>query len=86
MDSLSRCILELLGQRAPAASICPSEVARAQADDEAQWRGLMPSVREAATALARCGVIEITQGGTQLDPDARAAGPIRLRRGPRFPG
>ena len=86
MDSLRRCLLELLSQRAPAASICPSEVARAHSSDEGQWRALMQPVREVAMDLARRGLIEITQGSARVDPDAAVTGPIRLRRGPRFPG
>ena len=86
MDLLASSILDLLRQRAPEASICPSEVARAQPGHAAQWRGLMPSVREAAVALARCGEVEITQRGTPLDPNVPMIGPVRLRRGPRFPG
>lgn len=76
-------IIELLAKRAPA-SICPSDVARALADDEATWRALMPAVRKAATELARDGFIVITQGDRQLDPSDVLFGPIRFRRGPAF--
>ena len=41
-------IFELLARRAPGASICPSEVARALASAPSDWRALMPQVREVA--------------------------------------
>lgn len=82
---LAATIVELLARRAPTATLCPSEVARALCTDEAAWRALMPAVRDAAFVLARRGAIDITQGGTTRDPDAPLVGPIRLRRGPAFP-
>jgi len=78
-------ILTLLTQRALSASICPSDVARSLSDDEAEWRALMPSVREVAVKLAQEGRVLITQRGATLNPDVSTRGPIRLRRGPRFP-
>ncbi|MEW5310209.1 MAG: hypothetical protein WDW38_002026 [Sanguina aurantia] len=65
---IAATIVKLLGQRAVTASICPSDVARALADDEPRWRALMPAVREAAAALAREHRIVITQGDHRLDP------------------
>ena len=57
-------------------SVCPSDVARALADD---WRPLMDDVREQAAALADDGRVRVTQGDETVD--ARTArGPIRLRR------
>lgn len=73
---LAAAILELLAQRRPGASICPSEVARAEAPDD--WRPLMPRVREAAARLAAAGRLRVTQGEHTVD--ARTArGPLRLR-------
>jgi hypothetical protein len=72
-----RAILELLGRRAPGATICPSEAARAIDPDG--WRARMDEVREAAFALADAGDVEITQRGTVVD-GRTARGPIRLRR------
>lgn len=82
---IAAAIVELLRQRAPSASICPSDVARALADDEPAWRALMSPVRDAAAALARAQCIVITQGTDRVDPDDVDRGPIRLRRGPKFP-
>ncbi len=77
-------ILTLLRRRDPASSICPSDVARALADGPA-WRTLMPQVREAAKILAHSGAVVITQGDAVVDPEALLHGPLRLRRGPKFP-
>lgn len=79
-------ILRLLSLRAPAASLCPSDAARSLCADEARWRALMPRVRSVARDLARKGVVQVTQRDATLDPDDAWDGPIRLRRGPRFPG
>ncbi|WP_441295050.1 DUF3253 domain-containing protein [Luteibacter sp. 9135] len=83
---IAASIMDMLSRRSSEASICPSDVARALADDETTWRALMPSVREVAAELARHGVIIVTQGKSTLDPADIAHGPIRLRRGERFPG
>ncbi|WP_062645697.1 DUF3253 domain-containing protein [Streptomyces maremycinicus] len=79
-ERLERAILDLLGQRRPDASVCPSEVARSVhrgADDG--WRRLMEPTRAAAQRLSQAGRVEITQGGEPVDP-ATARGPIRIRR------
>jgi hypothetical protein len=73
---LERRILALLGARAATATICPSDVARAAAED---WRPLMEPVRRAARRLVASGDVEIVQGGTVVDPSS-AKGPIRIRR------
>jgi hypothetical protein len=78
-------IVLLLRQRAPTASICPSDVARSLADDEPAWRALMQPVREVAAALARQGVVTVTQGSATVDPADIDRGAVRLRRGPAFP-
>ncbi len=82
---IAATIVDLLRKRAPDASICPSDVARALKDNEAAWRALMPSVCKTAAALARAKCIVITQGTDRVDPAHVDHGPIRLRRGPMFP-
>ncbi|MFJ6784168.1 DUF3253 domain-containing protein [Streptomyces yangpuensis] len=79
---LERAILELLDRRAPAATICPSDAARAvyQGDDDG-WRALMEPARRAARRLVAAGEVEVVQGGRPVDP-ARARGPVRIRRTP----
>jgi hypothetical protein len=48
-------IFALLDARAPTATICPSDAARALGADEAAWRALMPEVRQVAAELVRAG-------------------------------
>ncbi len=71
-----QAILDLLGQRDPGKTICPSEAARRLGGQD--FRALMPTVRLAARALAQAGRIEITQRGQPVDLDT-VSGPIRLR-------
>jgi hypothetical protein len=71
-----RAILELLAQRDPGKTICPSDAARALAGDA--FRGRMDAVRDAARELVAEGEIVVTQKGEVVDLDA-ARGPIRLR-------
>ena len=67
-------ILHKVTVRGAGKTICPSEVARALAQD---WRGLMPQVREVAAGMAARGEIAVTQKGAPVDAVA-ATGPIRL--------
>ena len=71
-----RAILDLLAQRDPGKTICPSDAARAMGGDG--FRPLMPVVRDAARALVAEGRIEVTQRGEPVDLDS-ARGAIRLR-------
>lgn len=77
---IAQAMLQLLGERAHAASICPSEVARALEDDEAAWRALMPRVRAVAADLQDAGRLRITRGNEVLGRNELEGGPIRLRR------
>jgi Protein of unknown function (DUF3253) len=79
---LERTIGELLDQRRPDASICPSEAARAVDPDG--WRKLMPTARAVAGRLATAGAVEVTQGGVVVDVGS-ARGPVRIRRPPAGP-
>lgn len=72
-----RAILELLDQRAPGKTICPSEAARALSGE--QFRDHMDLVRDAAWKLADEGAIEVTQHGEPVKRES-VRGPIRLRR------
>ena len=74
---LERTIDELLDQRRPGTTICPSEAARAV--DPAGWRELMPAARAAAGRLVDAGRAEVTQRGEVVDV-ATARGPVRIRR------
>lgn len=78
---IATCIAALLDQRAVGASICPSEAARAVAEERAQnWGVLMGPTREVAVRMAIAGAIEITRKGALLDPHDIGRGPIRLQR------
>lgn len=68
-------ILQLVADRGPGRSVCPSEVARRIRPDD--WRPLMPDVRRVAGQLADEGKIRVTQRGSAVDPET-ARGPIRL--------
>lgn len=77
---LEATILDLLGQRARSATVCPSEAARVVgAGDEDTWRPLMEPARRAARRLVASGDVVIVQGGQVVDPST-AKGPIRIRR------
>jgi hypothetical protein len=69
---IERTILELLHQRDEGKTICPSEAARALADD---FRPLMDDVRRVAEGM---GEVEITQKG-RVVALGEVRGPIRLR-------
>lgn len=74
---IERQILRLCEVRGAGKSICPSEVARALAQDEAEWRALMPVILAHAADLTRRGRIRVLQAGRVVDPE-RTKGPIRL--------
>lgn len=77
-QKLENTILDLLAQRSAAATICPSEAARALFPNE-QWHDHMEQTRQAARRLVAKGKIDILQKGRVVDPST-AKGPIRLRR------
>ncbi len=78
--------LALLAARAPAASICPSEVARALAaapvseTAAGNWRDMMPAVHAAVDRLVIEGVVRLSWRGKPLPT---RAGPYRISRGKR---
>jgi Protein of unknown function (DUF3253) len=76
-ERLRAAILQLLAQRDPGKTICPSDAARAVAGDDS-FRPLMDDARAAAARLVAEGRIEVTQRGQVVDL-AAARGPIRLR-------
>jgi hypothetical protein len=74
--ALETSIRTLLSTRT--GTICPSDAARAVGTEDG-WRDLMEPARRAARRLVAAGEVEITQGGTVVDPST-AKGPIRIRR------
>lgn len=73
---IEQTTFDLLAERDPGKTICPSEVARALDSDD--WRRLMPKVRATAVGLARQGRLVITRHNKPVDPDA-FKGVYRLR-------
>ncbi|MEM9754712.1 MAG: DUF3253 domain-containing protein [Pseudomonadota bacterium] len=69
---IAAALLALAEARGADRSFCPSEVARALAED---WRPLMPRIRQVAARLP----LRATQKGAPVDPRT-ARGPIRLSR------
>lgn len=77
---VEQTIRQLLEQRGPSGTICPSDAARAvYPGDDDGWRALMEPVRRVARHMVAAGEVEITQRGRPVDPD-EARGPIRIRR------
>lgn len=66
-DPIETAILDLVEQRGPEKSICPSEAAREAFGED--WNAHMRHVRAAAVHLARQGRIEILRKGKPVDPD-----------------
>ncbi len=67
--------LELLQQRAPGATICPSEIARSLFPEN--WREHMEDVRDVAEWMSTQNMIDLTQKGKKIAPPYK--GPIRLK-------
>ncbi len=84
--ALEALTLALLARRAPGATACPSEVARAACragmHGRDAWRAWMPAVRVVAAGLAGRGLVAITQRGVGvgagLVESGEVRGPIRL--------
>lgn len=79
--TLEKAIVELLASRAPSATICPSEAARAADPDD--WRRRMEAARSAARRLAAAGRVAVLQRGRVVDA-GRVRGPFRIGRGSAF--
>ncbi|MBE9112441.1 DUF3253 domain-containing protein [Nodosilinea sp. LEGE 07298] len=75
-ERIRAALLDLVAQRGPNKTICPSEVARALSAEH--WRTLMPAVRKIGCELVFEGRIVATQKGQVVDPKT-ARGPIRYR-------
>ncbi|MCC1481307.1 DUF3253 domain-containing protein [Roseibaca sp. Y0-43] len=83
LSDLRAALLTLAQERGTGKSFCPSEAARMLAAD---WRPLMPQLRQVAAQLQDEGLLQATQKGHPVHPLA-ARGPIRLTlgSGPRRP-
>jgi hypothetical protein len=78
-ERIRECVLELLVQRGPGGSICPSEAAHLLAMRmQCAWHELMRPVRTVCEALADGGVIDVLQHDAVVGI-ADVRGPVRLR-------
>ncbi len=68
-------IRQLLAERGPGKTICPSEAARLLACDGEDWRGRMDDVHAAARQLAQEGDIRLSWKG---EPKTAPQGPYRI--------
>ena len=73
-------VLSLLDSRAAGATLCPSEVARALAKEDGEWRMAMPRVHAAVDRLLHKELIRLSWKGERLES---RSGPYRIasRRG-----
>jgi hypothetical protein len=74
-SDLRGAIMDLVQERGPDKTICPSEAARRVSSS---WRPLMGRIRRVAMVLAKEGRVRIEKGGEPIEPDA-LVGPVRLR-------
>jgi hypothetical protein len=77
-DEITETILRLAAERGMEKSFCPSEVARALAED---WRPLMNRVRKSAQRLSETQRLDILRHGKVIPPEGMR-GVIRLRARP----
>jgi hypothetical protein len=79
-DPAEQAILDLVTERGPDKSICPTDAARRLAGNPADdsWRGKLSPVRLAAQRLAKAGKIDLLRKGKKIAPED-ARGVIRLR-------
>ncbi len=78
-ESIRECVLELLVDRGPGRSICPSEAAQTLGERiSCPWQDLMRPVRTVAAALAESGVVEAFQDDLVVNI-REVRGPVRLR-------
>lgn len=76
MSAAEDAVRQLLHTRAPGATVCPSEVARALAAD-GDWRAQMPRVHAAVDRLVADGAVALSWKGVALP---ERAGPYRIGR------
>lgn len=78
-QSIRECLLELLANRGPSRSVCPSEVAQTLGGRiGCPWQDLMRPVRTVGAALAESGVLEAFQDDRVVNL-REVRGPVRLR-------
>lgn len=73
-DAARATVMALLAARAPGATICPSEAARAIAPGP-EWRGAMVQVHAAVDGLTAEGIVRLSWKGRAL---GQRSGPYRI--------
>jgi hypothetical protein len=74
----------LLHHRKPESTICPSDAARVAGGRA--WRDGMDAARRVAFELQDRGAVELRQAGERVSSLDEVHGPLRVARGPDFPG
>ena len=79
VERVRECVMELLVERGPGRSICPTEAARLLGVRmDCYWQDLMRPVRTVAAGMADDGLIEAIQHEFVVDIKV-VRGPVRLR-------
>lgn len=70
-ETIEDLVLRLATERGAAKTICPTEAAKAAAEQrgETDWQGRLPAVKAAAVRLAKRGRIAIYRKGKPVDPE-----------------
>lgn len=70
-ETIEDLVLRLARERGEGKTICPTEAAKAAAEQrcEENWQGRLPAVKAAATRLARRGSVSIYRKGKPVDPE-----------------
>lgn len=77
MTAAEAAIHALLAERAPGATICPSEAARRLAGPQGDWRAEMAAVHAAVDIMIAQGTIALSWRG---EPKQKRRGPYRIAR------
>lgn len=70
-------IAEMLSARRPEATLCPSEVARALAGEDSDWRARMEEVHSAVDGLVAAEAVRLSWKGAAMTV---RGGPYRIGR------
>lgn len=70
-ETIEDLVLRLARERGAGKTICPTEAARAAAEQrgEDEWQGRLPGVKAAAVRLAKRGSVAIYRKGKPIDPE-----------------
>lgn len=71
-ETIEDLVLRLARERGAGKTICPTEAAKAAAEQrgEENWQARLPGVKAAAVRLARRGGVAIYRKGKPIDPES----------------